>query len=105
MVATPFFWENHMLHNMTPLQSRGHDMMDLYQETGDGTKPDHRVAAEVGVSEDGTDDRQEIGGSRPEEEDVGSSDIVQAVLTGQVHHHVGQQSKARHFLKRLIRCT
>lgn len=60
----------------------------MYQKASGGSKSDKRKTTRVWISDESSDKREEVGGGRPEEEDVGRFRRSHAVLHRQVKYHV-----------------
>lgn len=74
-----------------------------YQKADDGASRDDGKPAEIGIGEKSTDDRSEIGGGRPEEDDCGSSGGLHSVNPSQIEYHTGRQTLTGDLLKCYIR--
>lgn len=78
---------------------------EAYQERGDGGVSEGAEAAEVGVGDEGADERREVGGAGEDVDDVGRRHLLDVEALHQVHRQVGRQAVRRHPLEALISCA
>lgn len=78
---------------------------EAYQERGDGGVSEGAEAAEVGVRDEGADERREVGGAGEDVDDVGRRHLLDVEALHQVHRQVGRQPVRRHPLEALISCA
>lgn len=74
---------------------------NMYRKADGGSKPDQRKPTGVRISDKSTNKREEIGGGRPEEKDVGRFRCSHAVFHRQEEYHVRYQTKICKFLQSL----